>query len=94
MQLRTTRIKLKKISQLNNCALDQEKFNSLISKLIANMNLDKNLDEEKKKDDEQNNEDKQNKPDNQDKQAKEKVDKQEEMSIDSGIPDLENETKE
>ena len=58
------------------------------------MNLDENLDEEKKKDDEQNNEDKQNKPDNQDKQAKEKVDKQEEMSIDSGIPDLENEAKE
>ena len=35
-----------------------------------------------------------NKPDNQEKQAKEKEDKQEEMSIDSGIPDLENEAKE
>ena len=35
--------------------LDQEKFNSLISELIANMNLDENLDEEEKKDDEQNN---------------------------------------
>ena len=38
-----------KIRQLNECALDQEKFNSLVSELIANMNLDENLDEEKKK---------------------------------------------
>ena len=83
-----------KINQLNQCALDQKKFNSLISELIANMNLDENLDEEEKKDDDKNNDDKQNKPDNQEKQAKEKEDKQEEMSIDSGMPDLENEAKE
>jgi cobaltochelatase CobT len=83
-----------KISQLNECTLDQKKFNSLISELIANMNLDENLDEEEKKDDDKNNNDKQNKPDNQEKQAKEKEDKQEEMSIDSGMPDLENEAKE
>ena len=83
-----------KINQLNDLTLDQEKFNSLISELIANMNLDENLDEEEKKDDEQNNDDKQNKPDNQDKQAKEKEDKKEEMSIDSGMPDLENQAKE
>ncbi len=83
-----------KISQLNELTLDQEKFNSLISELIADMNLDENLDEEEKKDDEKNNDEKQNKPDNQEKQAKEKEDKQEEMSIDSGIPDLENEAKE
>ena len=82
-----------KINQLNDCALDQKKFNSLISDLITNMNLDKNLDEEKK-DDEKNNDDKQNKPDNQEKQAKDREDKQKEMSIDSGMPDLENEAKE
>ncbi len=83
-----------KIGQLNDFTLDQEKFNSLIARLIANMNLDENLDEEEKKDDEHNNDDKQNKPDNQEKQAKEKEDKQEEMSIDSGMPDLENEARE
>ncbi len=83
-----------KINQLNDFTLDQEKFNSLISELIADMNLDENLDEEEKKDDNQNNDDKQNKPDNQEKQAKEKEDKQEEMSIDSGMPDLESEAKE
>ena len=32
-----------KINQLNDFTLDQEKFNSLISELIANMNLDENL---------------------------------------------------
>ena len=74
--------------------MDQKKFNSLISELISNMNLDENLDEEEKKEEDKNNDDKQNKPDNQDKQAKEKQDKQEEMSIDSGMPDLENEAKE
>ncbi len=83
-----------KISQLNEFALDQEKFNSLISELIANMNLDENLSEEEKKDDDKNSDNKQNKPDNQEKQAKQKEDKQEEMSIDSGMPDLENEAKE
>ena len=83
-----------KIGQLKDLTLDQEKFNLLISELIADMNLDENLDEEEKKDNEQNNDDKQNKPDNQEKQAKEKEDKNEEMSIDSGMPDLENEAKE
>ena len=83
-----------KIDQLNDLTLKQGKFNSLISEVIANLNLDENLDEEEKKDDEKNNDDKQNKPDNNEKQAKEKEDKQEEMSIDSGMPNLENETKE
>ena len=83
-----------KISQLNKVTLDQKKFNSLISKLISNMNLDENLTKEEKKDEEKNNDDKQNKPENQDKQAKEKENKQEEMSVDSAMPDLENETKE
>ena len=35
-----------KIKKLNDFTLDQEKFNSLISELIANMNLDEHLDEE------------------------------------------------
>jgi len=83
-----------KINQLNDFTLNQKKFNSLISELIANMNLDENLDKEEKRDDEQKNDDKQNKTDNQQKKAKEKENKQDEMSIDSGMPDLENEAKE
>ena len=83
-----------KIVQLDEATLDQKKFNSLISELISNMNLDENLEEEEKNNDDKDNEDKQNKPDNQDKKAKEREDKQEEMSIDSGMPDLENEAQE
>ena len=82
-----------KIAQLNEATLDQKKYNSLISELISNMNLDENLEEKEEKDEDKNNNDKQNKPENQDKQAKEKEDKQEELSIDSGMPDLENEAK-
>ena len=83
-----------KIKELNELTLDQEKFNAKVSELISKMNLDETIDEEEKKDDEKNNDDKQNKPENQEKQAKEREDKQEEMSIDAGIPDLENEAKE
>ena len=82
-----------KINQLNEFTLNQEKFNSLISELIANMDLDESQDQDEKKDEKQNNDDRQNKPDNQ-QQAKDKEDKQQEMSIDSGIPDLESEAKE
>ena len=82
-----------KIAKLNEATLDQKKFNSIISELISNMDLDEDLNEEEK-DESQKNDDKQNKPDNQDKQAKEKDNKQEEMSIDSGMPNLENEAKE
>ena len=82
-----------KINQLKDLTLDQDKFNSLISKLITNMSLDENLKEEEKKDDKKSNDDKQNKPENQEKQAKEKEDKQKEMSIDSGMPELESESK-
>ena len=83
-----------KINQLNEFTLNQEKFNSLISELIANMDLDESLDQDEKKDEKQSNDDRQNKPDNQQQQAKDKEDKQQEMSIDSGIPDLESEAKE
>ncbi len=83
-----------KISELKDLTLDQEKFNSIISQLISNMSLDENIDDEEKKDQENKNDDKQSKPQNQEQKAREKEKKQEEMSIDSGAPDLENEAKE
>jgi len=82
------------ITELNKLTLDQEKFNSRISKIISSMSLDENINEEEKKDDENDNDDKQSKPQNQEQKAKEKEEKQEEMSIDSAVPDLENEAKE
>ena len=83
-----------KINLLKDLALDQEKFNSLISQLISDMSLDENIDNEEKKDEENNNKNKE--PNSQDQPEKnmEKDEKHQEMSIDSGIPDLENDAKE
>ena len=82
-----------KISELKECTLDQEKFNSLISKLISDMSLDEIIDEEEKKDEKNDENESQSKPQNQDQKAKENDEKYEEMSIDSGVADLENEAK-
>ena len=82
-----------KISELKELTIDQEKFNYLISQLITDMSLDENIEEEEKRDDDNNKEDKHNKPRNQEQKTKEKEGKYEEMSIESGVPDLESETK-
>ena len=82
-----------KISELKDLSLDQEKFNSLISQLISEMSLDENIDEEQKREEENKNDKKQSEPQNQDQKTKDKEEKHEEMSIDRGIPDLENQTK-
>ena len=82
-----------KIKDLKDLTLNQEKFNSLISKLISNLSLDETVDEEEKKDDENDKNDKQSKPQDNEQKTKEKEEQHEEMSIDSGVPDLENEAK-
>ncbi len=83
-----------KITELKDFTLNQEKFNSLISQLISKMSLDENIEKEQKQDDEKKDEDKQSKPQDNDQKTKEKENKHEEMSIDAGLPDLENEAKE
>jgi len=80
-----------KIEQLNTAAKDQARFNSLISDLIAEMSLDENLEEEKKKDEENNKDKERENPKNQEQKAEKQEKKDQEMSIDSGVPDLENE---
>ena len=82
------------ITQLKELAINQEKFNYLISQLISKMNLDENIEKEEKKDNDENKENKETKNQNQEQKAKEKDEKQEEMLIDAGTPDLENEAKE
>ena len=82
-----------KITELKDLALNQERFNLLISKIISDMSLDENIDEEEKRDEEDKNDNKQSKPQNQEKKTQEKEEKPEEMSIESGVPDLENEAK-
>ena len=81
-----------KITELKDITFDQEKFNSLISQLISDMSLDDNLEQEKTDEDDKDNE-KKSKPQNQEQKAKENDAKFEEMSIESGVPDLENEAE-
>ena len=83
-----------KISELKNFTLNQEKFNSLVADLITKMNLDENFDDNEKKNDENESKDKQSKPQGIDQKAKQKVENNEEMAIESGLPDLENEAEE
>ena len=78
-----------KINELKDLTLDQEKYNSLVSELISKMSLDEKFDEEEK-DDQNNNDEKQSKHQNQEQKTKDKEDELEELSIDSGVPDLEN----
>ncbi len=81
-----------KIKQLNDLTHNQSKYNSLISELIENMNLDENFEEEEKN--EENKDVNQKNPKNQEQKINEKKQEQEEMSIESGVPDLENQASE
>ena len=82
-----------KIPELKDLTLNQGKFNSLISKIISKMSLDENIENEEKKEEENHKEDKQSKPQESDQKTGEKEENHEEMSIDAGLPDLENEAK-
>ncbi len=82
-----------KIKELDEFASDQAQYNSIVSDLINKMSLDENLEEEDKNE-EENKEEKQNHPKNQEQKAENQDQEQKEMSIESGIPDLENQTKE
>ena len=84
----------KKIRSLNDSIKDQSKFNSLISSLISQMEIKEEFDntnEERENLDEKNSENKKenNEIDKHDKQQYQ----EEEMSIDVGVPDLENPSK-
>jgi len=81
-----------KIKELSNLTHDQAQFNSLISDLISNMNLDENFEEEEKS--EENKDENQKNPKNKEQKTKEKEQEQQEMSIESGIPDLEHQASE
>ncbi len=81
-----------KIKQLSSLTHDQAEYNSLISNLISNMNLDENPEEEEKN--QENKEENQQNQKNQEQKTKEKEQEEQEMSIESGAPDLENQTSE
>ncbi len=81
-----------KIKELSSLTHDQAQYNSIISDLISNMDLDENFEKEEKY--EENKDEKQKNQKNQEQKTKEKEQEQQEMSIDSGVPDLEEQAKE
>ena len=80
-----------KIDRLSQLTYDQAKYNELISDLIADMKLDESFDDNDK--DEENKPEQQKNPKNQEQNTKTQEEEQE-MSIKTGVPDLENEAKE
>ncbi len=82
-----------KIKELHKLIRDQAEYNSMVSNIISDMSLDDNYEDENKKDDDN----KDQKPSDT-KNEEQKTQKQEqinqEMSIESGVPELENEASE
>tara|TARA_Y100000992_G_scaffold301270_1_gene271744 strand:+ start:1092 stop:2888 length:1797 start_codon:yes stop_codon:yes gene_type:complete len=82
-----------KIKELHDLTHNQAQYNALISTLISEMSLDDNFNEEDKKD-EENNDKKPNDTKNEEQHADKKDEINQEMSIESGVPDLDNQTTE
>jgi len=80
----------KKIITLNNILSNQTQFNALISNLISEMNIDDTVEQEQKRHNDANEKNSDNKAqtDNQKKESDKKEDQ--EMSIESGVPDVKN----
>ena len=76
-----------KITSLSNSILDQKKFNSLVSKLISQMQIDKNTESEKK-DNNQEDEDDLNKKLNEKSEQDHKGEENNDMSSDANVPDM------
>ncbi len=81
-----------KIKQLNDLSRDQAQYNSLISDLISSLNLDEDNIEDKKNED--NKEEKKKNTKNDEQKTEQQNQDPQEMSIESGVPDLENQAKE
>ena len=85
-----------KLNAIKNCLEDQSKFNSLLSSLISEMQIDDELNKKELSDDPES-KSKDSKFQESEKNSKEKESTQEEISVDAGVPDIdqpENETNE
>ena len=85
-----------KLNTIKNCLEDQSKFNSLLSSLISEMQIDDELNKKELSDDPES-KSKDSKFQESEKNSKEKESTQEEISVDAGVPDIdqpENETNE
>tara|TARA_B100001769_G_scaffold274759_1_gene274045 strand:+ start:1606 stop:3411 length:1806 start_codon:yes stop_codon:yes gene_type:complete len=69
---------------------NQSKFNSLIANLISEMNIDEDIENPKNDKVDDNKENKENKSKENEKSSKESKQENQEMSIDAGVPDIDN----
>jgi len=76
-----------KLDSLNNSIFDQKKFNSLISKIITQMQIDENIESDKENDDQKNEENLKNKSNEQSIEESRKSEDNN-LSSDSNTPDL------
>ena len=75
------------LDSLNESILDQKKLNSLISKIISQMQIDENIESERKEDDKKNEDSLGNKS-NEQNEHKSKESENDEISTDASLPDL------
>ena len=83
-----------KINLLKKLSSDQKQFNSIVSGLISNMNLDENLDNQENKEEKNNKEEEHRNSDDQEQNLEKQKEEKQEMSIESGVPELENQASE
>ncbi len=81
-----------KIKKLNSITHDQAEFNAIVSRLISNMSLDEDLNDENKEENKDENQKNNTNPD-QKSESKDQEPDHQEMSIESGAPNLENQSK-
>ena len=80
----------KRMLTLNEYFKDQNKFNSLISSFISEMDIDENNEHQQNKQENTDDDSIDNKPQENDQKVKDKNEQNQEMSIDSGLPDVES----
>ena len=88
-------LKLKdKLTALKNTINDQQKFNSMVSSLISELDIEETLDQQSQEQENNDQKDGNNEQKTDENKAKESKDENKEMSIDSGVPNIETTTEE
>ena len=80
----------KNLKLFNDLIFDQEKFNTLISNLISEMDINETTDQSNAENEENENPKQENNSQDSSEKNEEKIDENQEMSVESGAPDLEN----
>ena len=80
----------KKVPKLNEFLMDQVNFNSLISNIISEMNIEENARDHQENNSENKEEDTSSKQQDGDQKSENKKEENQEMSVDAGVPDVEN----